>query len=127
MRRLRTVGPLLLLAVVLAGCPKPQMASNIPDPTTFARNLFKIARAGDVDAWGEQLSYAKRSQGDAYIQKHFDSWTPILLQLETTFGVPIEDVQFRKEENALEFQFDKKWKLLFRVVTEDGGLKINQD
>jgi hypothetical protein len=127
MIRLRTVGTLFLLAIVLSGCPKPQIASNILDPTDFARNLFKIARAGDVDAWGEQLSNARRSQGNAYIKKHFDSWAPILLQLETSFGVPIEDVEFRKQDNALEFQFDRKWKLLFRVVNEDGGLKINQD
>jgi hypothetical protein len=127
MIRLRTAGFFLVLAILLSGCPKPQMSAPIADPTTFARNLFKIARDGNVGAWGNQLTTTRRNQGDEYIQKHFDRWAPILLQLETTFGVPLEEVEFRKHDNGLEFLFDKKWKLLFRVADEDGGLKINQD
>src|SRR5687767_9888853 len=103
MTRIRIVPFVLFMALMFAGCPKPELVKGYSDAGEFARNLFKIAREGNAREWGTQLTEARRAQGAAYVQTHFDNWSKMLNQLETTFGVPIQDVNFRKNDNGLEF------------------------
>lgn len=123
----------LAAAIMVASCssayaPKPMVdAGNIADPSAFGHNLFHIAASGTAKDWGTQLTAERRAMGDEYVTKHFAAWRPILLELAQTFGGTADSTEFRLHENGLEFQFDKKWNLLFRVKNEDGGLKINQD
>ena len=49
------------------------------------------------------------------------------MELKGSFEMPINEVEFRVNDNGLEFYLDKSWHLLLRVTNEDGALKINQD
>ena len=125
----KTLGAgLVILLAAIAGCVTVRVQKNIADPDEFARNLFRIAEDGDVREWGTQLTEARRAQGPAYIQKHFDFWQKNLLELKPAFAKPLDQVDFRiTDDNGLEFESEGKWHLLLRVAMEDGGWRINQD
>lgn len=126
-RHIAIAASLLALALLAAGCVTGRMR-HISDPGEFGRNLFRIADGGTAREWGTQLTEDRRAMGDEYITSHFTRWKSSLIQLKPAFGVPLEQVPFRiAEGNALEFEADKKWHLIFRVKMEDGGWKINQD
>jgi hypothetical protein len=115
------------IAFLLASCKTVAPVMDTANPTEFARNLFAIIEHGEIRQWKSQLSAERQAMGDAYAQKHFDFWKKNLFELKQTFGKPIEEVQFRVNENKLEFEFDNKWYKLIQVTTESGVLKMNQD
>lgn len=121
----------LLASLLWASCAAPAnltfKTNNIADPNEFGHNLFRIAEAGTAKDWGTQLTAERRAMGEAYVDRHFKAWRPILHELRQTLGGTADSTQFRVNGTALEFNFDKKWTLLFRVTTENEGLKINQD
>jgi hypothetical protein len=123
---MRTPGSLLLLATLLAGCTSARMINTV-DPNRFGRNLFDIAENGSSREWASQLTKERREMGDAYVEKHFTAWRKTLLELKKSFEAPVGEIDFRVNDNGLEFFFEKEWHLLLRVTTEDGALKINQD
>jgi len=118
---------LLVLSALISGCSTVPMR-NYADPGEFGRYLFTIAEQHDARVWGTQLTAARRAMGEPYVTSHFERWRESLLQLKQAFGKPLEQVSFRiADSSGLEFESDDGWHLLFRVMMEDGGWKINQD
>ena len=115
-----------MFMTLVVGCTSTRML-NTADPNGFGRNLFDIAENGSPQEWASQLTKERRAMGNSYIEKHFEAWRKSLVELRKSFDIPISDIQFRLNDNGLEFNYDKSWHLLLRVTTEDGALKINQD
>lgn len=117
---------MVILPLLLFSCVSVPVR-HFADPGEFSRNLFHIVEHGEEREWGTQLTAERRNMKAAYVPEHFDRWRKTLIELKLAFGRPLEDVEFRVQDNGLEFFEDKKWNLLVRVMMEDGGWKINQD
>ena len=118
--------PILAAALILAGCP--MSITNYSDPGDFARTIFRVAREGNVREWGTLLTKARRNMGRDYVERHFQKYQKLLLELEEGgLAGNLAAARFRIEGNALEFEADNRWHTFFRVEMEEGGWKINQD
>src|SRR5437764_253913 len=106
---------LLMLLLTVVGCTSARMI-NTADPNQFGRNLFAIAQNGSAKEWASQLTKERRAMGDAYVEKHFEAWRKTLMELKGSFEMPINEVEFRVNDNGLEFYLDKSWHLLLRVT-----------
>jgi hypothetical protein len=127
-RRSRGAAPFagILLLASIGGCTSARMIES-SDPNVFGRNLFEIARNGNERDWGSQLTKARRDMGSEYVIKHFQAWSKTLNDLSKSFETPPDQLEFRLNDNGLEFNADGSWHLLLRVANENGALKINQD
>src|SRR5436305_8352113 len=98
----------IFVAAFIGGCTSARMIES-GDPNIFGRNLFEIARNGNERDWGSQLTKARRDMGSEYVIKHFQAWSKTLNDLSKSFERPIDQVEFRLNDNALEFNADNSW------------------